>query len=245
MTCTDAVLMMRTGGHDSGRQASGEEGRMSFLDRELHDAFMSGDMMLSQSLVRAGASMGRARMPSGQPLLMRFMARNDIEKMKQVMALGGPDVRDPSGLPAIVYSINNMSKPHMLDFLLESGADPDITLPDSELSVKGGLTPGQPLVMTVVHAGRFEVARKLLDAGARLDRRDSFGRTPLMAAALRIHFKYTGKYPEPRSIKTAMPVGMALGKVIYEKRRTYSRCMTRTTPGISRINTFMRLGAGS
>lgn len=121
----------------------------------------------------------------GQPLRARLFTaieRGDVATVEVLIASGvSPNARAQDGLSAL-HLAARLAKPLVVAALLERGADPSLTLPDSKETALHLACASQA-------EGSQIVAGQLVHAGADIDAFDSSRKTPLVHAldASRLH----------------------------------------------------------
>jgi serine/threonine-protein phosphatase 6 regulatory ankyrin repeat subunit B len=142
----------------------------------LHLAAASGSQATIQALIKAGASVNTFDY-SGYSPLMRAVRKGDLDGVKLIFNAGA---EVDSAILAVfpIHVAAEYSNVAMIQFLLESGANPE--MPD--------LNENKPL-HAAAKAGNIEGVQELLDCGVDVDPFNDDGATPLHLAAAGSHFE--------------------------------------------------------
>lgn len=150
----------------------------------------TGNVKAAQLLIDAGATVDARETFGGQTALMWASARRHPEMMRlligrgadvnarsavrdyqrHVTAEGRPKNLDSGGLTPLLYAARENCL-GCVDVLLGSGADIDLPDPDDV----------SPLLVAIMNAN-WDLARKLIEAGADVNQWDIYGETPLYTA---------------------------------------------------------------
>ncbi len=174
-------LLLEAGADVTGANADGQTALMVVARTNKVEA--------ARLLIEAGADVNRAETWRGQTPLMWAAAQGQPEMIRLLMANGAePDVRSMAnewrqvsaesrrmyrptgGLTPLLFAAREGCAA-CIEALLEGGANPDFTNPRNVT----------PLIMALDNA-HMDAAKVLIEAGARLNKWDWWGRTPLWAA---------------------------------------------------------------
>jgi thioredoxin-related protein len=131
-------------------------------DQPLHDAVKKGDLVALQAAVASAANLN-AKDKDGRTALMFAAEAGNGEALKLLIDAGASmDINDFLGMVALHYAVE--APLEITRTLIKSGADVDIRN-------SGGITP----LMMAAGAGRRDIVKQLLAAGARVDFKDYQG----------------------------------------------------------------------
>ena len=170
------------------------DARSQVHDSPLALAARGGHVAVIEELVRAGADVDRAAGWVRMTPLMRSAEAGHLEAVRMLLELGAdPHLRNSRGETCLIHAAK-FDVPDVVRFLLAAGAPVnDVSRAGDDFTeLERELVEGRTALMSAALGGRIEVAKVLLEAGARTDARDESGQTARDIAAGRGHSAVVG-----------------------------------------------------
>lgn len=175
-----ALPLLALTGTGIGAQATGYAQIRAFTQ-----AARSGDLATVTRLLDSGIDPDAQSSQPGATALMSAAEAGQRPVVEALLAAGArPDKRNSDGWTALLFA-STSGHEDVVRTLLKAGADPEITSPN--------LGGGRTALMWALGNGSVAMAQLLLDGGANVNARTSYGATPL-------HFAVWHDTPEQRPL---------------------------------------------
>lgn len=160
-------------------------------------AVRHGDAALAEVLLENGADPNAADWQGWNPLLIALLTGQNDTALRLIQHGAKADPR-PNADPGLRLAARR-STPQVVAALLERKVDPNVKAPEG--------TDGSTALIEAAKRGEAAIVRALLDAGAEVEARDTFGRSALAYALI-----WPNEYEGPDSVDDAIrEAGQELG----------------------------------